>query len=106
MKGFPVRVLRPVILCTIIVGVALTLALGPSLLTAGQAGAQVGYGSFGPSGIGSDTVPPRELAILTGDQGAGLSPLVVVVLAVIALLVAGLIWAIATGRIHISRSES
>lgn len=100
------RVLRPVILCTIIVGVALTLALGPSLLTAGQAGAQVGYGSGGPSGVGSDTVPPRELAILTGDQGTGLSPVLVIVLALAALLVAGLIWAISTGRINITRSES
>lgn len=100
------RVLRPVILCTIIVGVALTLALGPSLLGAGQAGAQVGYGSGGPSGIGSDTVPPRELAILTGNQASGTSPMVIIVLAIAAVLVAALIWAISTGRIRITRGES
>lgn len=66
------RVVRPVLLCTAVVGIAMTLALGPAVVRPGQAGAQTGYGDTGPSGLGSDTVPPRGLIIGSAEGGTSL----------------------------------
>ena len=85
------RIVRPVLLCTLLVGMALTLALGSSVVRPGQALAQTGYGDIGASGIGSDTIPPRSLTI--GAALAGLNPLLIAALIIAALIAgAGVLW--------------
>lgn len=94
------RIIRPVLLCTLLVGIALTLALGPSVVSPGQAAAQqTGYGDIGASGIGSDTIPPRSLTI--GALLAGLNLLLVAII-IAALLAAGAYvwWRRREGNIH------
>lgn len=72
------------LLLLLVVGVVLTLATEPSLVTR-PTRAQAGYDG-GPSGIGSDTVPPRGL-LITGSTQAGSNLLLLVgVLAGVAIL--------------------
>lgn len=93
------RIIRPVLLCTLLVGIALTLALGPSVVSPGQAAAQqTGYGDMGASGIGSDTIPPRSLTI--GALLAGLNPFLIAALVVAALIAAYVWWRRREGNIH------
>ncbi|MBW3641296.1 MAG: hypothetical protein KY447_00115 [Actinobacteria bacterium] len=53
-----------------------------------QAGAQTGYGDFGPTGLGSDTVPPRGLFIGAADPSSWNLLLVVLLLVILAALAA------------------
>lgn len=71
------RIFRPALLCTLVIGIAMTLSLGPSVLKPTGAGAQTGYGDFGAL----NTIPPRVLAIGAADGSWWL-------LIVIAILVA------------------
>ncbi len=98
------RIIRPVLLCTLLVGIALTLALGPSVVSPGQvspgqvAAQQTGYGDMGASGIGSDTIPPRSLTI--GAILGGLNPFLIAALVVAALIAAYVWWRRREGNIH------
>jgi LPXTG-motif cell wall-anchored protein len=86
-----VRIIRPVLLCTLLVGMALTLALGSSVVRPGQAIAQTGYGDMSASGMGSDTIPPRSLTI--GTAITGMNPLLIAALIIAALIAgAGVVW--------------
>ncbi len=82
------RIVRPILLATLVSGIALTLALGPSVVKPTQAGAQTGYGDFGPSGLGSDTVPPRGLFIGAADPSNWNLLLLVLLLVILAVLAA------------------
>lgn len=79
------RIIRPILLCSLVAGIALTLALGPSALSPVPAGAQTGYGDGGPTG----PVPPRSLFI-GAVEAAALNPLLIAVL-VAAALAAGVV---------------
>lgn len=50
------RIVRAIIVSALVVGIAMTLALGPSELGARRAAAQTGYGDGGP-------FPPRSLFV-------------------------------------------
>lgn len=100
------RILRPILMCVLIAGIGLTLGVGSSSVRQTGAGAQVGYGDFGPTGIGGDTVPPRSFTIAASglDDLSWLlvAAIVVAVLAVIALLA----WGARSGRISLPGSRS
>lgn len=86
-----VRTIRPVLLCTLLVGMALTLALGSSVVRPGQAIAQTGYGDMSATGFGSDTIPDRSLTI--GAAIAGMNPLLIAALIIAAVIAgAGVVW--------------
>jgi hypothetical protein len=57
------RFRRLVVLGTLVVGLALTLAFAVGSHRAGIA--------YGASGYGSDTVPPRQLAVAPGSNSGG-----------------------------------
>lgn len=95
------RVVRPILLCALVVGIGLTLALGTSTVGQTGAGAQSGYGDVGPSGFGGDTVPPHDftLAAVGIDN---LSWSLIALIAAVALGIVALVaWALRTGRLQL-----
>jgi hypothetical protein len=58
-----VRAIRPILLGLLLVGVLMTFASEPRVDDGFNPSLpqQTGYGDQGPTGIGSDTVPPRSL---------------------------------------------
>ncbi len=55
--------LRPMLVCILVLGVVLTLASESRVLNLQPTQAQGGYGQQGPTGIGTNTVPPRSLFV-------------------------------------------
>ncbi len=74
------RTVRAILLSTLVVGIAMTLALGPSGLGPRQAAAQTGYGDTGP-------FPPRSLFVAALDT-SNWTLLIVAIAAVLALIAA------------------
>jgi hypothetical protein len=58
------RAVRPILLGVLLVGILMTLVAEPRVTGFQPTAAQeAGYGDQGPTGIGSDTFPPRSLFV-------------------------------------------
>lgn len=81
------RFARYAFLTALLAGLVLTLALGRSSVQV--SGSPTAYGPHVASGIGSDTVPPRDLFV-AASSSSGLSLAVLIpVLAIVVLLTVG-----------------
>lgn len=90
------RLARYALLTALLTGLVLTLALGRSSVH--MSGSPTAYGPHVPSGIGNDTVPPRDLFMAAGStSGLNLAVWIPILVLAVLLAVGGVVYLLRRG---------